>query len=380
MGGIVMKVLIAAYYELVKNLRDIKMHVIFVVFPIITVLILGTVIQDLFSNDIIKKIAIGYVNEDAGMVGKQFNNFLDNEEIEKRLEIKKYNDSHEGHKALKQGDISTLIYLPNDLSQKLSSENKVSIQLYGDKNTEFIENLINSFTESYNAVDAVITTGGNPSQRSFTESNLKRIFYGRDQAAPRAIDYYSVLTLLQMLVVGAVFGVFIITKNQGSDIHIRMHTLPVNRFALILGRILGSVIYLTLASVITIAGTKILYNANWSGNPLLILAVVIVFCSITVGMGILIGISIRSFSTSLVLVILLAIFFGSFSGSVSPESTNNTINFLIPNYHAKVLLFGTIHGYPKQIMIEAAFWLLGMMALIYSTAALVIGRGSYDNI
>jgi ABC-type transport system involved in multi-copper enzyme maturation permease subunit len=159
-----------------------------------------------------------------------------------------------------------------------------------------------------------------------------------------------------------------------------MHTLPVNRWTLLLGRIIGSVVYLTLSSVITIAATKILYNTDWNGNPLVIVSTIVVFCSITVGIGILIGLFIKSFSTSLVLVMLFMIFFGSFSGSVSPESTNNTINFLIPNYHAKVLLFGTIHGYSKQVMMEAFLWLLGMFTLIYSSAALVIGRKSYDNI
>lgn len=375
-----MKVLIAAYYEFIKNLRDIRMLVIFIVFPVITIFILGTVIQSAFSDDIIKKIPVGYVNEDTGVIGKQFDKFLDNEEINKRLEISEYSDSDDGHKALKEGKIDTLIYLSKDLSQSFGKDSKTSIQLYGNKNIEFVENLVRGFTSSYNAVDAVITAGGNPSAGSLTESSLKRIFYGKNSEAPRAIDYYSVLSLLQMLVIGAIFGVFIITKNQGSDIHIRMHTLPVNRWTLILGRIIGSVVYLTLSSAITIAVTKILYNADWNGNPLIIVSAIIVFCCITVGIGILIGLFVKSFSTSLVLVMLLMIFFGSFSGSVSPQSTNNTINFLIPNYHAKVLLFGTIHGYSKQVMTEAFLWLIGMLTLIYGTAAMAIGRKSYDNI
>lgn len=374
-----MNVLIAAYYEFIKNLRDLKMLLVFMIFPIITILILGTVIQSEFSRDIEQKISVGYLNEDTEIIGLQFDQFIHSEEILKRVEVKEYTNLNEGEQALETGRIDNFIVLPDKLSRNLNQEEKSSIQLYGSKNVEFIESLIESFTRTYNAVDAVITQGGIP-QTEVSENNLTRIVYGKRSEAPRAIDYYSVLTLLQMLVVGAIFGIYIVRKEDGSDLQIRMHTLPVNRWVLTLGRILGSVVYLTLTSGITIIATSVLYHSNWNGNPLVILATIIAFCSITVGIGILIGLFVKDFPTSLILVMILMIFYGTFSGSISPQSTNNAVSFLVPNYHAKILLFGTIHGYPVEMMAEATYWLLGMMAVIYGIAALVLRRNRYDHI
>lgn len=374
-----MKVLIAAYYEFVKNLRDLKMVLVFTVFPIITILILGTVIQSEFSREIEQKISVGYLNEDTGVIGSQFDRFINSKDILKQLEVKKYKNLDEGQQALENGEINTFIVLPDKLSQDINQEGKLSIQLNGGKNVEFVESLMESFTRTYNAVDAVITQGGIP-QAEVSENNLTRIFYGKSSEAPRAIDYYSVLTLLQMLVVGAIFGIYIVRKEDGSDLQIRMHTLPVSRWALILGRVLGSVVYLTLTSGITIIATSVLYHSNWNGNPLVILATIIAFCSITVGIGILIGLFVKDFPTSLILVMILMIFYGTFSGSISPQSTNHTLGFLVPNYHAKILLFGTIHGYPVEMMAEASYWLLGMMAVIYGIAALALRRNRYDHI
>jgi ABC-2 type transport system permease protein len=87
-----MKVLVVAYYEFIKNLRDIKMLAFLIIFPVITTLILGTSIEGYFSGDSAKRISVVYINKDKGAIGKEFDKFLENEEIIKRLDIKRLND------------------------------------------------------------------------------------------------------------------------------------------------------------------------------------------------------------------------------------------------------------------------------------------------
>ncbi len=375
-----MKVLAVAYYEFIKNLRDIKMLGFLVIFPVITTIILGTAVEGYFSGDSAKRISIVYINKDKGVTGREFDKFLENEEIIKRLHIKKLNDKAEGDKVLKAGEVDVMIYLPEDLSQSLQRENRKSIELYGKENMEYVESIINSFTGSYNAINALISVGGAPSGDTSNLSNIKRVVYTKDSIMPRAIDYYAVLVLLQMLVIGAIFGVFITAKNYGSDIHIRTHSLPINPWNLIAGKILGSVLYLVLAAFVNILGTKLLYNVNWNGNSLVIFGVIFIFCIIVVGIGVLIGLSIANFSFGILIVFLLMIFFGTFSGSISPAYVNDSISIFIPNHHAKILIFGAIYGYSKAVMVKSVLWLLGMIAVIYGTAVMFIRRYKHDNI
>ncbi|MDP4088705.1 MAG: ABC transporter permease [Bacillota bacterium] len=375
-----MKILVSAYYEFIKNLRDIKMFALLVVAPLIMIPILGNSIQGYFSGDIDKKIAVGYICQDNGIVGQEFDSFLGNGEISKRLDLKKYSNLAEGQEGLKDNKVEALIYLPEGLSQSVSSDLRETIQIYGDKNVELISSIVKGFTASYNAVKAAALIGGNPTAEFKTDSSIERIVYTEDGTNPRAIDYYGVLTLLQMMIIGAIFGVFITTKDYGTDIHIRIHSLPVKKGTLIFGRIIGSGAYVFLGALITMISTKFLYGVNWNGNPVIILGTILVFSFTAVGLGVLIGSLVSGFSTALMIVLLLMIFFGTFSGAISPASVNDTVKNFIPNYHAKVLLFGTIYGYSRQVMVEAAIWLAGIMIVVYGAAWIAVRRDRYDNI
>jgi len=373
-----MKILTAAYYEFVKNIRDIRMAAILLVFPIITVYILGNAVGNFFSTDVVNKIPVGYVNEDSGLIGEEFDEFVKQQEISDRLEIINYDDKDLAEGDIDNGKIDVMIYLPNNLSEEILKENNQSIELYGKKNIEFVESLTNSFISTYNTLNAVISVSGRPVLPN-SEGSIKRIFYTKDAKMPTMVDYYSVLTLLQVLIIGAIFGVFIVTRGTDTDMHIRIHSLPVSRWALIIGRILGSTVYLLLSAIVVILFTKYVYQANWDGNLLIILGTLTIFSIMAVGIGALIGSLIPSFSTSLMIVLLLMIFFGTISGAVSPASTGG-IGIISPNFHAKILIFGTIYGYSKDIMKEAALLLIGGTMVIYSMLAIFIGRTKYDNI
>jgi len=371
--------MIVAYYELLKNLRDIKMFALLVICPLLTTLLLGNVVGGYFSIDIKDKLSVGYINEDAGDIGKALNIFLGNEEIKKRVDVVNYVDKKQGQIALEAGKINALIYLHSELSQNIAAFKRQEIQVLGSKDVEFVQSIISSFITSYNGVNAIISSGEKPLDIG-KASNIKRIYYNKAEVKPSAMDYYAVLNLLEMLILGAILGIFIATKSYGSDIHVRIYSLPVSRLTLIIGKIVGSTIYLFIVASINILFTKIVYGVNWNGNPLIIAGTMLVFCSIAIGIGVIAGLLIPSFSTSLMVIIIIMTFFATLSGAMSPAYVNDNISFLIPNYHAKVLLFGTIYGYSQQVMLQAALWLFGIMSFVYVVLAVFIRRLSYDNI
>ncbi len=379
-----MRILIAAYYELIKNIRDIKMALIMILAPILVIFLVGTSIGNLFSRDVEKTMQVGCVNLDEGAAGEAFGQFLEAKEIKKRLAVKKYTGADEARKAVDNGEIDAYIYLPADLSQNMLKGSKQAIQIYGKKQVEAVEAIVNGFASSFNTVNAVIMTAGKPAvpgvESGITGNVLQRVFLNKNTSVPRMIDYYSVLNLLQMLIMGSLLGVFIITKPDDSDINIRTYSLPISTQALILGRVIGSTAYLFVTSVFVIIFTGVVYGSNWRGNPVIILLTMLVFCMISVVIGVIAGLLVRSRSTGLMLSLLLMLFFGTISGAIMPSGSLDVINLLSPNYHAKVLLFGTIFGYSSQVMIEAALWLTGFLAVIFGAAGLLLRRVRYGNI
>ena len=374
-----MKIIITAYYEFLKNLRDIKILIILVALPILTTFILGTAVKTFFSSDSSSKISVGYVNQDNEAIGKAFDSFLENGEINKRLNIIDYSSKNEAEKGLKAEKIDAIIYVPEGISDNLLKGEKGAIEVSGKKNVELLESIVSSFTNSYNATNLALISGGTLKNIK-GDSNINRIYYSSQGKVPSSMDYYAVLTLLEMLVIGGVFGVFISTKEYGSDMHIRANSLPIKIGTIIWGKIIGSTLFLFSIGIIDILLTKVLFNANWQGNPFIIAAAILLFSSIVIGIGTLLGFLVRSFSTSLMIIIMIMTLFGTLSGSVSPVYTIDAISFLIPNYNAKVLLFGTLYGYPQEIMLQAALCLIISAVAIYILVAVAIRRSRYENI
>lgn len=368
-----MKIIVTAYYEFIKNLRDIKMLACLLVFPILITFLLGNALGGYLSKDSPDKIPVGYVNMDRGTLGDEFNKFLQNEEIKKRLQITNFDNRGEAQAAVEGSRVDSVIYIPS------SGGERVTIELFGKKNVEFVEGITRSFVSTLNSVTAVISSGGIP-QAVEEESSLQRMYFTKDASAPKIMDYYAILELLQVLVLGSIFGISIVTRSSESDMHVRVHSLPASRFTLTLGRVLGSSLYLFAISIVVILFTKYVYGVNWNGNQLVILGALLSMSIISVGIGVLVGTLVPSFSTALMIVLLLMLFFGIFSGAISPASAEGSLGKFIPNYHAKILILGTIYKYPRGVMLNSMLWLGGFITVIYGLSSALIRRIKYDNI
>lgn len=374
-----MKVLTVAYYEFLKYIRDIKLVGGLVLFPILLIFILGTTIEGFFSPDDELKIQSGYVNEDTGIMGSEFERFINSPEIKKALELNKLDSMEEAQKLLEEGKIDAFIHIEKDTSTNIAAGNKQIINLYGSSNVELVEGMVKYFTSTFNTIDALLKVNGTPVAME-KQDHIERVSYNSTGTMPKAIDYYSVLTMLQMLLAGAIFGVLIKTKKYESDLHIRLHSLPIRRTTITLGQLLGSILFVFGSSIVTIAFSKFVYGANWSGNILIIMGTLLLFSAISVGMGLIIGHLTTDLGGAMGIIYILILLFSTISGSISPASSIPSLNFISPNYYAKTIIFGTIYGYSNDIMITSALSLAGFGIIIFATAAFLGRRENHDNI
>lgn len=372
-----MKFITAAWYEFIKNIRDIKMIAIMIVFPLITIYLIGSAVQGFFVPEDMPKINVAYINQDNGAVGQGLDDLINTPELKNSLKITTFEDFEQGRRAVDDGRCSVMIWLPDSLTEELLQGVNKKILLYGTTDMEFIEILLNNFTSAFNANIAVINAGGIPVQ--INAAGVKGVNVSKYEEYPNLTDYYAVLVLLQILVVGSIFGSYITAKSFGSDIHIRIHSLPVNRWTLLFGRISGSVAYLLSVSTAIILFTKFIYGVNWNGNLPVMIGTIALFCFIMVGIGLLCGMIFKKISVSIMVALILMFFFGMVSGSVSPRSGVVELGFLSPNYYAKILMFGSVYGYSEKIMINSALWLLGIAVAVYCAVIVLIRRIKYDN-
>ena len=362
-----MNILIIAKQELIRNLKDIKMIAILILFPILTIFILGNVQPDTSKIS----ISVGYVNLDTGNeIGTALDHFLDSKDIKDKVDIVKCKSLNQVNKKLNNGYISCYIYLPKNLSEEIRNGNKGEITVGGNSNVDFIDTIINTFTSNLKTIATSRVIGRSNINISSDSFNIHRISTKEGKGQPDTIDYYSVVMLLEMLIIGAIFGVFISTSPQESDINVRLYSLPVGKVKLMIGRTLGSIGCLFLSASTTLLFSKYVYGANWSGNILLILGVIFIYSAIIVGLGMIIGRFVSSYTTALIIVMLLMIIFGIISGAVTPESSIPGLNYFIPNYHAQLLIFGTIYSYPKEVIIESG---IGLFAFLIGVYGILIG-------
>ena len=374
-----MKFLVAVWYEFQKSVRDVKMMVIMIVFPIVVIYLLGTAVEGFFNKDIAPKIKIAVVNEDSGPIGNAFDKFLLGDAIRDKLVVSKLTSEVEARRAVDNKEYTAMVFLPTGLSDGVLSQTKRDITIYGNDDIAFVQTIVGSFINAFNAQNAAMQQGLEPLQITGGNS-VQRVNRVKSDAVPNLKDYYAILVLLQVLIVGGVFGANITSKEYGSDMHIRVHALPVSQWSLLAGRILGSTFCLCLTSLAVIAFTGFAYGVNWNGSVPVMAWTILFFSFLMVGMGAVFGKLFQRFSAALMAILVLLFFFGIASGSVSPTSGVTALGFLTPNYYGKILLFGSIYGYSASLMIRSALCLLGFAALTFIALILLSRRVRNDSL
>ncbi|MEN8907325.1 MAG: ABC transporter permease [Clostridiales bacterium] len=376
-----MLILKVAYYEVLKYIRDIRIMAILIVFPNLLFIFVGTGLESVISNSTDSKFNVGIVNLDKEFVGKSFDAFIQKKEIIELLDIKKLNSKDDGLNSLENDSVNFLIFIEENTTKKLQDEKNngnINIQLYGKTDLMYIESLVNNFIESIKTQNATMKLVRNPVIID-KEDNIEKI-NSKTTKIPDAMDYYAILNTLQILFLGAVFGVLITSKKQNSDIEIRNNLLPIRKFNFILAKTIGCTFLLIIISIIVVLCSKYIFDANWDGNYLLIIGTLILYCVISIGFGLLIGLFTKKMINGLGLVGLLSTAFGMMSGSLVPVNIPKYFTLINPNYHARQLLFGIIYNYPKNILIEALIVLCIFVLILYGTTILLFRRYSYDNI
>lgn len=373
------KTLSIAYYEILKNIRDVKMLLILVISPIVLIFILGKSLDSFLTLEYLPIPTVGYVNIDNGNLSQSFDAFLNSDDIQKLLVTKRYETKDDALKAIERDEISCLVFLNNNFSENISQNKATMIEISGKKNTSYVETIVNNYVSTYNLNTSIVSSGYVPVENN-QQIQIERGSLNSDNVYPSSMDYYAVQTLLEILLLCGVFGVSIIIRDYKDGLLVRIKSLPIKKYQLIIGRLIGSIMYSFIAALITILFSKYVYNANWNGNPLIIVSAIFLFVIVAIGIGVLLGTITKNNMSSFGILAILTFILPASVGAFSPKTTVKAISVIAPNHYAKNIIFGTIYDYPKETIISGFIGLFAMIIIIYGLIIFFEGRRKYENI
>jgi len=327
-----MKMLTVAYYTFLMHLRDYKTLLFLTIVPLIMIPLIG------FTSDSkpqpIKPIELGLAIEAPGQIADQLLGFLNSEQLDAYANLTTYDSLEEGREQAQSGAIESLFVVNESGVEQYSRNEKPMSMLW----VRTFMDALNQQGEYQTVNEPAIASAG---------SFIQETKYVTEGKVPYGLDYYSVLTLFQFLLFGALIGVFSVMKDSTQNLHLRLLGAPIRPAAITAGKLLGGVSILFLSTIITVTFLSQVYGANWSGSPIVIGGTLLIFCFYTIGLGMFVAYMTRSNVISAAIIFSISLTFttasGGFNRVVPPVL--DAISHFSPNHYAREALFEEIYGF-----------------------------------
>lgn len=363
-----MKVWTIAYYTALRHLRDVKAMAAFLLLPLVMMLLLGTMQNSKFTPTMVEPVNVGFLNEDDGRVGTELENYLLSQKVQGLVHLVPVSDIAEGNEFMNTGKIKSLIHVPIHQSKQLRDGEEVQVEFHGKEDRPFIQPILEGFIRTQNLNVTVEQIAG-----ATAGSNIRVIMLETSGIIPTGVDYYAITTMFQFLLLGALFGVFAVTKDIGNHTYSRLLAAPVYGSRVTLGKLLGSLITLYGISMFLFLVSKYVFRANWNASLWLIILVLLLFAAISVSLGMIMAYLTKSTMISSLSLFILSFVFTLISGGITPidGALFDTLSRYAPNSYGQKVLFSSI--YDGTFMFSALFGLTLYMGITV-VLAMVSGR------
>lgn len=339
-----MKIWTIAFYTVLRHVRDVKAMAAFLLLPLVMMLLLGTMQSSKFTPTMVEPVKVGFLNEDDGKIGAEFEHYLLSRGVQGLIQQVPVSDIAQGNELMKTGKINSFIHVPAHLSNQLRDGEEGRVEFYGKEERPFIKPIVESFIRTYN-LPASLDYKENPASAETADSGVRVVKLETAGKIPTGIDYYAVTTMFQFLLLGALFGVFAVTKDIGNHTYSRLLAAPVHSSRVTLGKLLGSLITLYGISMFLFLVSKYVFRANWNGSLWVILLVLFLFAAISVALGMIMAYLTKSTMISSLSLFIISIVFTMISGGITPVdgAVFDILGRLAPNSYGQKVLFGSIY-------------------------------------
>ncbi|GFZ33270.1 permease [Clostridium zeae] len=372
-----MNIFYIALNTIERNLRDKKALLSSILMPILMIIVLGTALDSRFQSTKLDKLDICYLNLDSGAFGKEFEGFLENDEIKELLNVKVVASIAEGEKLVNDKKALSLIYVPQDYSEKIKSGEETNIKIYNTKYADFkntmIENIIDAYNSAGNTIMAVSKINSSNSL-SYTRYNaVDENILSTEGNSPRGIDYYAVAMLVLAIMSSSGFAGEVISEDYFYDVAVRIKATPIKPYERLAGKILGCVFDIFIKAVIIIVFSKLVYKVNWGNNFGMIAIIIISAAVFSTVFGMFVAMVVGNGSkASGILNILNNVFTfgaGGYAVLLTRDLGESVFMHLSPNFYPQAALFNVIYSNHYSVNIHF-FNTFGYIAMLWAFSAL----------
>lgn len=295
---------------------------------------------------------------------------------------------------VRDGTLDAAFILPEGFAAGLEGEQAAQLQVVGSVDsataTDVARSVARSYVESIDAARVAVAAVG-AARPGLTQDDINRVaeetVHG---AAPVTLDdvsattrvldaktYFAAGMAVFFLLFTVQFGVSSLIDERSEGTLARLLALPVHRWAILLGKLLTSVVLGIVSLLVLVVGTTLMLGASW-GDPLAVALLVVA--------GVLAGTGITSIVASLAKTseqagswqAVVAVTLGLLGGSFFPvqQSGGLIANLSLATPHAWFMrgLSDLAGGGGVEQVLPAVGALLAMAAVTGSVALLRIGR------
>ncbi len=347
-------------YSMKRILLDVRPLFSKLLSGIIVIFILGLAFSSKFET---KKFDVGdvlYFNEDAGENGSALiQTFLQDDSLAGTIRFISASSLEEAKKKVQEKEAFGVIYFPENFT-KGNKEGKHVIDIYcrsyTDRSGIVIKNVMESFSNSMNAMQVAVNLNTDTSVEQFSlEDVIKKCPVVNNKAAT-SMQYYAIAMIIMLILYGTEYGSIKIAEDYLGPLGERLKLSPINPFCQYIGKIVGLSFMVTLEAVFLILFTRFVYQVNWGNHYFLLLLIVISTSFLATAIGAMFTIVTRNYAIADVLC-MTVIFGCTFLSGGFVAADFGWFKYITPNYYAKIAINTLIYN--------------GDMGIVYSNIGLL---------
>ena len=366
-----MKFIYQMQYSMKRILLDFKPLVAKLLSGIIVVLILGLAFHSKFETKTIDVGDVLYLNEDDGAEGEFIlQSLITQNGIKDTVRFKEIQDLDAAKDLVNSGSSCAVLYFPSDFSENRTIE--VYSKSYADTNGLVIENLMDSFSNQFNALQIAVNRNSSQGIEVLPVDDVIEKCSVVNNGSTTSMQYYAIAMVIMLILYGTEYGSIKIAEDVTGPLGERMKLSPINPFSQYVGKIVGMSFMVVLEAIFLVLFTRIVYSVNWGSHYLWLIIILISTSFLATAIGAMFTIIIRNYAIADILC-MTVIFGGTFLSGGFIAADFGWFQYITPNYYAKTAI-NTLISNGDMHIVYANVGRLWLVTAAVTLISVIFGR------
>jgi len=265
-----------------QGFRDKRALMLGLLLPIVMILVLGTALSGAFnSSDALKGIKIAYLIK--GNSPSPILTAFKSSGEKLGMSFAQVNNGGEANKDIQNGKYVCFIKANQNNLEIYKSDLEVV-------KAGIVESMLNSFVQSYSTLEEISKINPEAAKKIMESSRgyqalVKNTILGASKK-PSAMDYYAVTMLTFTIMYSVMASMHALSGERTLGTSNRMLCSPITKGEILIGKILGNVLFSIIQAVIIIGFSKYILKANWGNHIGVIMLIVCAAAFMSTSLGI----------------------------------------------------------------------------------------------